>query len=42
MYVFFDKTYFTNGQTIGKKIMKIRVVSLVKKKLHYGILLNGH
>ena len=26
-------TYFTNGQTIGKKVMKIRVVSLVKKRI---------
>lgn len=26
-------TYFTNGQTIGKKIMKIRVVSLINKKI---------
>ena len=26
-------TYFTNGQTLGKKIMRIRVVSLVRERL---------
>lgn len=28
-------TYFWNGQTLGKKIMKIRVISLKKEKLTF-------